>query len=602
VASLIGSHLLDPVLYSRETFDLWFDADISRVFDNMVSRHSNYKRSDVHPLFGLLAFPPVYLLRNVFGLSDLLSVRIVLAGVAGLWTGLFFVLLTRLGLRYLDACLFTLLAIASASAMFWLVVPETIPLGSLTMLLAVALAAEAGRRQVAWGWTAGVNVLTLGVTVTNWMAGVLAALAVHAREHWASIFMVTISVVALLTSLSVLLFPEATLFGISRRHLVEEPNFVLNRELGGPVQVVGSFLFHSLVMPEIRVFNPDFDWLHWKKLSVQFSPIGSGSAAGPVAAVAWVGLLGLGAWGFWRAENLGPLRMVLAGTILGQLLFHLVFGRETFLYSLHFLPLLVLLAAFAVTTPYRKFALALAIGLLPLLVVNNSLQFRRALDLLEAHRPPAPKIGEVINLSEGPGLMERGHPALALLDANGRIAGLVGPGGSFSPAENSFGVAIWALNENDIVLNSDAFVAHNTWQRSVREYWRQRSVIETFNYYYTASLTFQEPKRWTMRIMQPNNFRTRLAVAVRTADAARAPVKIVAWDGKRLLINDRWQLAVTPSPSEVHVGEEQYPGTLVRQSNPWTSQQGLGYAILEMSPDSAGWTIMVTELPRESGE
>ncbi|MBD2251307.1 hypothetical protein [Nostoc parmelioides] len=70
-------------------------------------------------------------------------------------------------------------------------------------------------------------------------------------------------------------------------------------------------------------------------------------------------------------------RIVLGLTILGQLALHSVYGDETFLFSLHFAPLLVVLAALSTLTRARPLALVLA-GMLVLIVsVNNGLQFSK---------------------------------------------------------------------------------------------------------------------------------------------------------------------------------------------------------------------------------
>ena len=71
-----------------------------------------------------------------------------------------------------------------------------------------------------------------------------------------------------------------------------------------------------------------------------------------------------------------PLRWVVAATILGQFLLHLVYGgEETFLYALHWVPVLIVLIAFAATTKLRRIVVGLAGLLVVLSGVNNQRQF-----------------------------------------------------------------------------------------------------------------------------------------------------------------------------------------------------------------------------------
>jgi len=95
-----------------------------------------------------------------------------------------------------------------------------------------------------------------------------------------------------------------------------------------------------------------------------------------------------------------PARAVLGLTFLGQLPLHLVYGSETFLYGLHFVPLLVVLAALSTQTPARPVALLLAGALVVTATTNNVTQFTKATSYLHSNASTKSAIGR-------PG---RGHP------------------------------------------------------------------------------------------------------------------------------------------------------------------------------------------------
>ncbi|MDX2097558.1 MAG: hypothetical protein SFW36_07245, partial [Leptolyngbyaceae cyanobacterium bins.59] len=66
-----------------------------------------------------------------------------------------------------------------------------------------------------------------------------------------------------------------------------------------------------------------------------------------------------------------------------QFVLHALYGEETFLYSLHFLPLLIGFAALSTLTNTRWIALTLAIVLTFLAGINNIQQFKQATDNLQ---------------------------------------------------------------------------------------------------------------------------------------------------------------------------------------------------------------------------
>ena len=113
----------------------------------------------------------------------------------------------------------------------------------------------------------------------------------------------------------------------------------------------------------------------------QTSRVGSGSLYGAAAAGVWSAILGLGFWGLISSKDNRQLKLVLAITLLGQFMLHLLYGQETFLYSLHFAPLLVVLAAFSTMTRARSLALTLTGILVVLAVINNFQQFDKAIVL-----------------------------------------------------------------------------------------------------------------------------------------------------------------------------------------------------------------------------
>jgi hypothetical protein len=101
------------------------------------------------------------------------------------------------------------------------------------------------------------------------------------------------------------------------------------------------------------------------------------------AIVLWVFLLDLGVRTLFTLAANRHLRFVVGFTLLGQLAMHMVFGEETFLYSIHFGPLLIILAALSTLTRVRPAALLLAGALALAAGINNGMLFVCATKLVQ---------------------------------------------------------------------------------------------------------------------------------------------------------------------------------------------------------------------------
>ncbi len=389
LASYEGQRLVGSFVFrDLRSFNMWFEGDCPFVFANMVARTSSHDiRTVVHPLFPLAAYPPAYVLRKVAGLDGLQAVRVVMAVLAAAWLGALFVLLRLVGCRRLDATLFSLLAATSAMAVFWFTVPETFSLGSLTILLGLSTIALAEYRNLSWWWFLGASALTLSMTKTNWMVGLFGTFA---HYPWKRAFQITVNALCLvvgLWGLEKLIFPSAGFFIGSEG---DEAGYLLLPRSGGPLRIFLSFVFHSIIMPAIRVVvKPEKQ--PWETMSTQMSWPGSGSLWGAAGMGIWTILLGLGLWALVGTKRHSRFGTVLALTLLGQLGLHILYGDETFLYALHFGPLLVVLAALSTLTRARFLALVLAGALTLVAGVNNVSQFRQALEFVRSHTPPEPR-------------------------------------------------------------------------------------------------------------------------------------------------------------------------------------------------------------------
>ena len=538
LATYTGEQWVDPIIVSFDTFNSWFDGDMSRVFDNMSDRLSRQLRGEVHPLFSLLTFPLVRLLTKVIHASDLSAVGVLLAVVAALWLGTMFTLLRLIGCRRLDAALFSALGAISAAAMFWFTVPETYPFGSLSIVVALCFLSLSLHYELpAIGYVL-INTLTLGLTITNGMVGLLVTKVNHTWGRFYSILFKSLCLFIGLWVMQQTIFPPSSSFlGVSG-----ESTFFFQQKAGGFLVILRSFLVHTMVMPKIAIVPGERDW---PRMTIQASAAGSSGLLGVIAVGLWVALLGLGIWALFSLKQYPKLRIALGGALLGQMALHLVYGEETFLYAAHFLPLLVLLSALSLLTRARPISLVLAGLLLLTAGSNNVSQFQKATDLYTQYGYGTQRHQAQVQMRSRPqDFWSRGtgHVVLAIPGSKESAKSYHEPGGSFSPRVGSFGASLWVVDrQGEVKTTSDMIPLDQVQQKFVDSPNQATPKIQTETQYYQAAWSILDSARWQLSLKAPAGTAIKLMPVIRSVGPAGGPIYSLDWDGKRLLINDRWK-------------------------------------------------------------
>jgi hypothetical protein len=596
-----GAQLLDPAKVVESSFDAWFGADTGRVFGDMVFHDGNHYRTKVHPLFVLITLPPVYVIRKALDLQAITVVRLFIALVAGLWVSSLFILLRLITNRRIDATLFSLLGAVSAAAIFWFVVPETYPFGSLSMVLALCFVTLTQHYQFSSLWYMAVSALTFSFTVTNGMVGLLVTFVNH---RWKRFLLITAGTFCLL---GVLLLVQKAVFPTSAAitdviNQGSEQEYILSPKSGGPLHSIKSLVAHTLVMPAIQVLGTDPEPPHLPLMSIQHSIPGSGSLWGALAVVVWTSLLGLGLWALFSAKKHLKLRIVLGLTLLGQVGLHAIYGDETFLYSLHFAPLLVILAALSTLTPARSLALVLA-GILVLSTgINNGLQFNKALEIFKLydHAPAGtPRHDVRLQMQQRPNepwARGTGHVVLATPGSREVDKAYYEPGGSFSPAVGSFGVSLWLTDkQGNLKTTSDTIALSEIRQQLTWADGQTLPGILTETNYYQSLWSSTQPGYWTLNLKNTQaNSNTKVMVVIRSIGPAGGPIQSLDWNGQQLRVNNRWLMTIDPAPVAVHLGKEGAKGWMTERSTitQWKGDDGWGYARFELVNGRDGMVVI----------
>lgn len=376
---------VSPAYFGIGVDNFWFDADVPRYVCQSVDALANdHWRNKVHPLFSLLVWPLPNAL-HALGLDLILALRLQIALVAA--TGMVFLHLTAraLGLHSVVSLLLVAVVATSASVMAWFSVTESYPYTFAALMLALyMLVRSATHPSSTFGW-AGAIALSFAITISNIALAALVAFQAlkFKRVVWA--LMLAVAAVGILAVAQRLLFPASGVFFLPSA-LQGESEFM--RELTADrlrdvltVVFAGSFLF-----PQVQKVLVNGEQV----LTVQHAGL-------PLDAVPMIGLVllvvlyGLGLYLLARRLG-GALRSafaahgalprepaaLLAVPVLGGLVFllalHAVYGKETFLYTGSFLPLLAMVLCVALgSAPMLKYRLAIPIlvGLLAVNVTHN---------------------------------------------------------------------------------------------------------------------------------------------------------------------------------------------------------------------------------------
>jgi hypothetical protein len=584
-AALWASSSVDPSITDMNKFNIWADADSPRVFANMTSRFSDHWRARVHPLFSLAAFTPTAILIASFDLSPLDAVRLVDGIAAGIWIALLFIAMRIAGLLRLDAGLFTILGGVSAAAVFFATIPETYVFGSLTILTMVIVVAISEHRPVSAIAYCVAVATTLSMTTSNVMVGIFAAF----REmHWKKaipLLLCALAIVTLVWGIQKAIFPSAPFFLGVRG----ETAYVTVPGIERFGEVFSAFFLHSMIVPRFALIANDFV-PEYRDLSVQAVSAFSGGTVYLVGLLAWVALLGIGVYSLVRARSKRKLVFVLACTVVGQFALHLVYGRETVLFSLHYLPVLIILIGVGCSMFLRTLSRVLVCVLIVCAVIANLSEFSQARGVLAEQGTQRQLVRAQMRLRpKDPWPRGTGHTVVAFPGSAEVDKSYVEPGGSFSPRVGSFGIGVWLVGpDGSIVRTSDSIELAKTKQRFTNfpEMSEPPGVVSSTPYY-ALRWSLDSDSEWQGTLTWQPAAQASPVLAIRSVGPAGGPIYSLRRRGEAILVNERWLVEFSPAPASVRLG--------------WEGRERLsatmGSASVEAPDNSTGWGIAVVRAP-----
>jgi hypothetical protein len=362
--------------------DIWFQADIARVIDNMTNIGGSHWRTSVHPITSILFYPIGFLLTKL-GLSNLQAGRAIMVTFCALNPATLFFVLRQLRLPRAVAALFVTLFLSSAAVIFWSSVVELYPIACFSILPALYLMASARRSRPAW-WIIA-SAFTLSITVTNWAVGLIATFM---RWRLKPFVLITLTALLMVLSLSIaqfFIFKDARVFidphGLKWDAVSFSGPVMQHRGLLGsgwhPLENLEVLYVKSAVVSPAMIDKEGQEYVDTN----QASSFPRGTYSGLIASFAWVALLLLGIFGAIKNRAMWRFSVGLGLMLLANGVLHSLYGQVTFLYSMHVIPLLTILSAMSWFTAYRRIGMGLAVVVVLAGGWNNWVELRQSANL-----------------------------------------------------------------------------------------------------------------------------------------------------------------------------------------------------------------------------
>jgi hypothetical protein len=356
------------------------------VFYNMSARHSDQCRSAVHPIFALIAYPLCATFHRLLRLDLNESANLFLSLTAGIWMMLMYIVVRQLefdrGLAFMASALGPL----TTSGLLFFSLPETYGLSSVSILASIAIFLSARRNSRApWGDMLA-SAASLSMTVTNWSLGLLLTFQKRSFKQWVQNSINAFFLITVLWTVERVIMPTAQFFTA----VAGEREFIRGLTPSEIIHTAVAVASHTVVAPkpiEVTSFGREEGVMgpFWTKgLSIQSVWPGSESITGVSLAILWLSILALGIVTLAR-ESSTPIARPLLAFLFLQLLLHVLYGAETILYSLDWMPILLIVSMYA----FRRLGRIRWLGLLLFVALtawNNYGQFRYATHLVNGYQ------------------------------------------------------------------------------------------------------------------------------------------------------------------------------------------------------------------------
>ena len=379
---LIASVINDPRF---DVDDIFFDADganwrIRLITDNW---QDFYQRS-VHP-FVILLFRPLVDIISFFLKGDKLwgaYLFVALGGAACVYLVWIFIKSVT-GNSVYASLISALLGLTASHLIFGSLIETYIFLAASLLLFFMLLLKDRPLPALV-----AASLVTIGITYTNFAQNVIALFTVKPNIKQMIRFVVSVLVfLVLLTLMNNLLFPNAHPFFFVPSTLQAEQQNLFPLNSLRIQALIRAFFFHNVVAPTPILYDKDIPFIQFRFFKPEINALSQYDL--PIQTVtswAWLGLLLFGAILFivnLKKNQHLRLSIALLGCMGLNVLIHLRYGKELFLYTPNWTYALILFLGLSwQTVADRKWFQVVLLAFLSLLIWNNGILLLNILKIL----------------------------------------------------------------------------------------------------------------------------------------------------------------------------------------------------------------------------
>jgi len=148
----------------------------------------------------------------------------------------------------------------------------------------------------------------------------------------------------------------------------------------------------------------------------------------------------------------------------------------------------------------------------------------------------------------------KGHVVLGIPGSLEVEKAYLEPGGSFSPSFSSFGISIWSCDPDyNTIFTSDNINLNDIEQIFLKT---TSPAIQTKTPYYECTHKINATYDSEVEIKCKKEKSRKTFIVIRSVGPSGAPIRKISLHGTKLIINDLWQVTISPAPAFVALGEE----------------------------------------------
>lgn len=378
-SAFFSIYLLIASALNRTAFDvddIFFDADGMNWRNRLATEQVRdfYWRS-IHPFVELLLKPPIELLAKFLNGDAWFAALLVVAFAGGLCVLLCWMFIRDTsGSPTFAALIASLLGLSASHLIFGSLIETYIFLAASILLFYLLLL-----REKPFYMLVLTGLPALGITVTNFAQNMI-AMSIF-KPNLKLLFRYVLIVGVLFVQLSLLnnlLYPDSHPFIFVPSGLLAERQNIFPLTILRVQALVRNFVFYNVVAPQPILYFGDIPFTQFRFFKPEIDKLSSyDTLLQTFTSWFWLALLVIGAISFWiHFKQNRHLKFVLAflGCILLNVMLHLRYGKELFLYSPNWTYALILLLGLAWSGFSRqKWFLTILLIFLFFLAANNAL-------------------------------------------------------------------------------------------------------------------------------------------------------------------------------------------------------------------------------------